>query len=333
MRLNTNTLGKLVLPFKHFNTMNYDIKIIGDIEDNGLIEFDRLSLLTKSTKEIATKALMLQLRGYSDIKPDKHISKALELRLKSLIGNEKDGTSMTIDCNHFSETIKGLQLDIFKPNEQLLQTTPMALVINSFQSALSNNQLEVDIDKPLLKALINFKKNFITDNEIFYLSNRGSLPEVKLTKNDFLTISLLEESIPEPRKVIVNGKLDEIKVSKGKLGLQTENGIITVIAKSETALNEIFKYIGKEITITGMAHFKPNGQLSFVEVNEFGQPNATDKYFSKKPNAMTAQQQLLFQIKQGKGSNSLAALESIMGLLKDDISDVEFDEMLKDTHL
>lgn len=311
--------------------MNYDIKIVGDNADNGLIEFDRLNLLTKSTKEIATKALMLQLRGYSDIKPDKHISKALELKLKSLIGNEKDGTSMTIDCNRFSETIKGLQLDIFKPKEQLLQTTPMALVINSFRSALSDNQLEADIDKPLLKSLINFKKNFITDNEIFYLSNRGTIPEVKLTKNDFQKISLLEERIPEPRKVIVNGQLDEIKVSKGKLGLQTENGIITVIAKSETTLNEIFKYIGKEITITGIAHFKPNGQLSFVEVGEFGQPNATDKYFSKKPNAMTAQQQLLFQVKQGKGRNFLTALENVQGLL-DDISDEEFNEMLKNTH-
>ncbi len=112
--------------------MNYDIKIIGEDEDNGLIEFDRLNLFTKSTKDIATKALMLQLRGFSDINPDKHIKKALELRLQSLVGSEQEGTSMTIDCNHFAETIKGLQLDVFKPKEQLLEATPMSLVINSF---------------------------------------------------------------------------------------------------------------------------------------------------------------------------------------------------------
>ena len=29
--------------------MNYDIKIQGEDEDNGLIEFDRLNILTKST--------------------------------------------------------------------------------------------------------------------------------------------------------------------------------------------------------------------------------------------------------------------------------------------
>lgn len=312
--------------------MNYDIKIVGDDEDNGLIEFDRLNLLTKSTKDIATKALMLQLRGFSDINPDKHIKKALELRLKSLVGSEQEGTSMTIDCNNFAETIKGLQLDVFKPKEQLLEATPMSLVINSFHSALNENQNEADIDKPLLKSLINFKRNFISDNEIFYLANRGSVAEVKLTKNDFQKISLLEESIPEPNKVIVNGKLDEIKVSKGRLGLQTEKGVLTVIAKSETVLNTILEYVGKDITISGMAHYKPNGQVSFVEVQEFGKPSEIDKYFSKKPNAMNAEQQLLFQAKQGKGSNSLAALEGIMGLLKDDISDEQFKEILKDTH-
>ena len=308
--------------------MNYDIKIIGNNEDNGLIEFDRLNLLTKSTKDIATKALMLQLRGFSNVNPDKHIKKALEFRLQSLIGSEQDGTSMTIDCNHFSETIKGLQLDIFKPKEQLLEATPMSLVINSFHSALSEKQNEADIDKPLLKSLMNFKKNFISDNEIFYLANRGTIPEIKLTKNEFQKISLLEESIPEPKKVIVNGKLDEIKVSKGRLGLQTEKGILTVIAKSESVLNAILEYVGKEITINGMAHYKPNGQVSFVEVQEFGKPNVADKYFSKKPNAMTAEQQLLFQTKQGKGTKTLEALMNAQGLL-DDISDDEFNEMLK----
>ncbi len=310
--------------------MNYDIKILREDDDNGLLEFDRLNLLTKSIKNIATKALMLEIRGFSDITPDKHLKKALEMRLQSLVGNEKDGTSMTIDCNLFSETIKGLQLDIFKPKEQLLEATPMALVINSFHSALSENQNEADIDKPLLKSLLNFKKNFISDNEIFYLANRGTVPEVRLTKNDFQKISLLEESIPEPNKVIVNGQLDEIKISKGRLGLQTEKGIVTVIAKNKTVLNTILEFIGKEITISGLAHYKPNGQVSFVEVKEFGKPNATDKYFSKKPNAMTAKQQLLFQVKQGKGSKSFEALKAMVGMWPGDETDEEFEQLLKE---
>lgn len=312
--------------------MNYDIKILGEDEDNGLLEFDRLNLLTKSTKDIATKALMFRLRGFSDINPDKNLKKALAMRLQSISGSEQDGTSLTIDCTHFADTIKGLQLEMFKPKEEVLELTPMALVINSFQTALSEESEDADLDKPLLKSLMSFKRNFISDNEVFYLANRGTIAEVRLTKDDFHKIGSLEDSIPEPKKVIVNGLLDEMKVSKGKLGLQTEQGFVNVFANDKSIIQNIAEFIGKDVTISGMAHYKPNGQLSFVEIQEYGEPNATDKFFSKKPNAMTAHQQLLFQAKQTKRSSSLSALKSISGLLKDEISDEQFQEMLKDIH-
>jgi hypothetical protein len=312
--------------------MNYDIKIIGDDVDNGLIEFDRLNFLTKSTKDIATKALMFTLRGFSDIAPDKNLKKALAMRLQSISGSGQEGTSLTIDCTQFSETIKGVQMDMFKPLEEVLQLTPMALVIHSFQTALNDESEDADLDKPLVKSLMSFKKNFISDNEIFYLANRGTIAEVRLTKDDFQKIDQLEDSIPEPKKVIVNGQLDEMKVSKGKLGLQTEQGFVNVFANDKTIIQNIVSYMGKEVTISGMAHYKPNGQLSFVEILEYSEPRARDKFFSKKPTAMTAHQQLLFQAKQTKKSSSLSALKSISGLLKDEISDEQFNEMLKDIH-
>jgi len=308
--------------------MNYDIKVVGEDEDNGLLEFDRLNLLTKSTKDIATKALMFRLRGFSDINPDKTLKRALAMRLQSISGSGQDGTSLTIDCTHFSETIKGVQMDIFKPREEVLQLTPMALVIHSFQTALHDESEDADLDKPLLKSLMSFKKNFISDNEIFYMANRGTIAEIRLTKDDFQRIGQLEDSIPEPKKVTVNGQLDEMKVSKGKLGLQTEQGFVNVFANDKTIIENIVSFMGKEVTISGMAHYKPNGQLSFVEIQEFKEPGARDRYFSKKPNAMTAKQQVLFQAKQGKGPNSLDSLKSISGLLSD-ISDDEFEEMLK----
>lgn len=312
--------------------MNYDIKIIGDDIDNGLIEFDRLNILTKSTKEIAIKALMLRLRGFSEITPDKNLKKALNLNLQSIQGSVEEGTSLTIDCNHFSETIKGLQLEMFKPKEEVLELTPMALVIQSFQSALSEDTESADLDKPLIKSLMKFKRNFISDNEIFCLANRGSIAEVKITKNDFQKIGLLEESIPEPGKVIINGQLDEMKVSKGKLGLQTEQGFVVVNNKDSSIIPQLVEFMGKDITIAGLAHYKPNGQLSFVEIQEFYKPGEKDKFFSRKPSAMTANQQLLFEAKKIKKTSSLDALKSISGLLKDEISDEQFNEMIKELH-
>lgn len=312
--------------------MHYDIKIFGDDKEHGLLEFDRLNLLTKSTKDIATKALMLRLRGFSDINPDKNLKKALAMRLQRIAVGGNNGTALTIDCTHFSETIRGLQLEMFKPKEEVLQLTPMALVIGSFQAALGEKGEDADLDKPLLKSLMGFKRNFMSDNEVFLMANRGTIAEVRLTKQDFHKIEQLEDSIPEPKKVIVNGQLDEMKISKGKLGLQTEQGLVNVFANEASIIERIVRFMGKEVTISGMAHYKPNGQLSFIEIQEYMEPGARDKFFSKKPTAMTAHQQVLFNAKQSKKSSSLAALKSISGLLKDEISDKQFQEMLNDIH-
>ncbi|MFN8360583.1 MAG: hypothetical protein U0264_11770 [Candidatus Kapaibacterium sp.] len=307
-------------------TMNYDIKIVGEEEDNGLMEFDRLNLLTASTKEIATMALMLRLHGFSEITPDKQIKKALELKLRSIVGDEEKGTLLTIDCRQFASTIIGLQYEIFKPKDEVLQMTPMSLVIDTFRAALSEEKEDADIDKPLLKSLMKFKRNFTGNNQVMYLSNRGSIPEVRLTKADFNTISDLEESIPEPRKVIVNGQLDEMKVSKGKLGLQTAQGIVHVFSNDSDLIQRMVEFMGKEVTITGKAHYKPNGRLSFIDIQEFRSPNVNDRLFSKSPNAMTARQQLLFQAKQGKKLNPLS---EIVGMWPGDETDEEFAELLQ----
>lgn len=312
--------------------MNYDIKIVGAEEDNGAIEFDRLGYLTKSTKDIATKSLMLQLKGFSGIKPNKNLKNSLAIYLESVSGNSKEGTNLTLNTLKFEDTIKGLQAELFRPTEEVLELTPMALVIKSFNSALNENIEETDLDKPLLKSLLSFKANFLTNNEIFYLSNRGTVPEVKLTKDDFKKIVSLEEKIPESKKVIISGVLDELKISKGKLGLETENGLVNVFSDDEELIISIMELMGKDVTISGVANYKSNGELSYVQIQDFGLPGKGDKFFSKKPNALTARQQLLFEIKKTKKSSSLSALKNLSGILKDEISDEEFNEMLKDIH-
>lgn len=288
--------------------MYYDIKIRGDKNDNGLLEFDRLNQITQNTKEIATKALMLKIRGFSEIKPDKKIKAALSIRLKSLTGNKLEGTSMLLDCEHFEDTLKGLQLNLLKPTQELLRLTPMALVIQTFRAALIEGEDKDNLDKPLLKTLLKFKKNFLSNSEIFYFSNRQSIPEIEVTMDDFKKIEHLEDSIPEPNKVIINGKLDEMKYSKSKLVLITDEGAINAFANDYSVIDGIVNFMGKQLTITGMAHYKPGGQLSYLEIQEYYEPGQKDKFFSRKPLAMDTQQQIAFQLKQGKSRNPLTSI-------------------------
>jgi hypothetical protein len=197
---------------------------------------------------------------------------------------------------------------MFKPNEDLLKLTPMALVIQTFRSALIDNEDKDNLDKPLLKTLLKFKKNFLSDNEIFFFSNRQSIPEIEITKNDFKRIEYLEDNIPEPKKIIINGQLDEMKVSKNKLGLVTQEGFVNIFAHENSIIQGILDFMGKEVTISGMAHFKPNGQVSYIDIQEYFEPGQKDSFYSRKPISMNVEQQQLFQIKQGKKRNPLSEI-------------------------
>ena len=305
--------------------MNYDIKITNSSNDDGLIEFDRLSFLTQSTKEIAVKAMMLMLAGFSDIAPSTNQRKAAAIKLESINGNKEDGTRLLLNCDQLEKYINSFQSNLFNPEHYagLQKLTPMALVIQTFRSALIDDEDRNNLDKPLLKSLLKFKKNFIDHNEVFHLSNRQSIPAIMLKLDDFKKIEMLEENTPEPNKVTVNGKLDEMKHSKSRVVILTSEGAVNAFIKDQQVIDKLAGYFGKELTVKGTAHYRPGGRLSHIEIQEFAEPNETDKYFSKVPNAMTARQQLLFQLKT-RGNNTLADLvgkwpseESVEEILND----------------
>jgi hypothetical protein len=248
---------------------------------------------------------MLRLGGFSGISPTKEIRKALAIRLQGLQGSRLQGTMLFLECAFFSDALRTLQLNLFRPTEELLDLTPMALVIQSFRAALENEDKE-NLDKPLLQSLLKFRKIFNGRNEIIYFSNRKSLPAISITLEAFKKIENLEDSIPAPNKVIICGMLDEMKYSKSRLVLLTEDGPVNAFTSKTQALEGISEYFGKELTVTGLAHYKPGGRLSYIEVHEFFESGKERKSFSYKPHAMSVQEQISFQLKSGKPKNPLS---------------------------
>jgi hypothetical protein len=122
------------------NAMNYDIKIKGDSHDDGTIELEKLANIAKITKEIAQKALMLRLFGYSDAKVPASIKDALRINLEKISGNSGDGTHLLLGASDIKSNIIGLSFDSFNQSllDELAVLTPMALVILSFNAALGD---------------------------------------------------------------------------------------------------------------------------------------------------------------------------------------------------
>jgi hypothetical protein len=304
--------------------MNYDIKIANNYEGKGQLELDRVGFLAKHLKEVSKKALLLQLFGYSKVRLDNKLKKHLNVFMTPPAESSGE-TLFTLDAADFSEL--PVQLDAFQDKLQIQTLTPVSLIIQTFNAALDKKGDKNLLDEPIVNELIQFKKFFKTDNEVIYLSNRGSIPEAQFSKKSIKKIENLFNQTPKPKNVIIHGTIDEMKYSRSQLVLLTdENERVVVMQNSRNDIDEVKSFFGKKITIKGKAFFKPGGQLSYIEMESFSEPKSGDEFFSKKPKQMSVQQQIATQLKAGKKNNPL---DDIFGRWPGNETENEFNEMLK----
>ncbi|MCX7649132.1 MAG: hypothetical protein N2050_01085 [Flavobacteriales bacterium] len=304
--------------------MNYDIKLINNYEGKGRIELARLEFLAKHLRSIAQKTLLLHLFGYSKVSLPAYLKKYLHVFLTHTKG-EDGSTVLTLDTDDFRNI--PVQLSLFEEKTALHALTPMALVIQSFAEALSDSEEKNSIDAPLLEEMVKFKKFFQTDSERVLLSNRSTIPAVELSRKEIDKIEGLFKKIPAPEKIIVTGVLDEMKYSREQVILNTSDNKRVVVLVSKNLFDEIKDFFGKEVTIVGVAHYKPGGQLSYVKGEKFAEADEHEKnMFSKKPHKMSVQQQLALQLREGKKPNPI---DDIFGKWPGDESDEDFEKFLK----
>ena len=302
--------------------MNYEIKIENAPETSGTIELQRLAAIADGIMRIAEGALQIRLKGVSLTKGRKKAS--LKKALKVSLTNIKEGsTVLCLEAEKFKKTLEPYQTDIFRQEaqENLPEQTPISLFIKSFQDAIADEGDFDLLDKPLLRELKQFKKSFLNDNEVFIISNQESLAKLKLKKEYFNKIKVLEDEIPDPEPVIINGIVDELKYSKLKVRIQTEEGIVDGFLSDNLSTEDIAGFWGKEATITGTAHFKPGGK-SVIEIERVFEVGEGDRYFSKKPKSETVEQQIQRQMRQKKGNR----LSEIVGKWP---GNEDFDKLIK----
>ena len=305
--------------------MNYEIKIEHAQEANGAIDLDRLTKIADSIRKISEGALQIRLKGISLSRGRKKISLQDALKV-SLTGIKEGSTILCLETEKFEKTLQSYQTDIFRAEAQaeLPNETPISLFIKSFQDALGDDDHQDLLDKPLLRELKNLKKAFFSEEEMMIFSNQGSLPDLQLTPKDFRKLKVLEDEIPDPQPVVLNGVVELLQFSKLKVKIKTEEGIVDGFLADDLSSEDIASFWGKEVTITGTSHFKPRGK-SVIEIKRVFEPGEGDTYFSKRPKSETVEMQLERQIRE-KGSNPLA---EIIGKWPGDETDEEFEQMLK----
>lgn len=305
--------------------MNYDIRIVNNYEGKGRVELERLAFLSKHIKSIAQKALLLQAFGYSKVSLPRKYKKYLHVFLTNT-GVEKEDTLLTLDADNFQHL--PIQLDLFRDKAQLSSLTPVSLVIQTLRAAIGEGGDQNLLDEPLIDELIKFKKFFQTDQEQLWLSNRGSVPELRFSEKEIDKIEALYKEIPAPEPTVINGRVDEMKFSGRQFILHTaDKQRVMVLLDSAEIFDRVKDFFGKELTVTGQAHFKPGGQLSYIALESLNEATEEDRVFSKRPQKASMQQKIAMQLKAGKKSNPL---ESIIGKWPGNETDEEFEQMLKD---
>ncbi|MBS4058398.1 MAG: hypothetical protein KKD74_07840 [Bacteroidetes bacterium] len=306
--------------------MNYELKIEHAIEENGTIDLQRLVTIATGIRNIAEGALQMRLRGVSLTKGRKKVSLSEALRV-SLTGIKDGSTILQLNAEQFSKTLEPWQTDIFRQEAQqnLPDHTPVSLFIEAFRDATLENGNQDLLDKSLLKELKQFKKAFQSDNEVFVISNEGTIPALELKKPDFKKIQELDEEIPDSEPILINGIVEELKYSKLKVKIKTSEGIVDGFLSDDLTSDDIAQYWGKEVTIGGTAHFKGGGR-SVIEISRIFEASEGDQYFSRKPKAETVEQQINRQLKEKGFKNTLA---DIVGKWPGEETDEEFEELLK----
>lgn len=303
--------------------MNYELKISNAIEDNGKIDLARLTSIAESINKIAEGALQIRLKGVSVTKGRKKESLKRSLKV-TLSGLEKGSTILKLESEKFKDTLNHIQLDIFRSESQvdLQEQTPISLFVSSFKEVTEKNGESELLDKTLLKELKNFKKAFLNDNESFIISNEGSFDSLELDKKSFDKINILEEETPSPEPVILNGIVEELKYSKLRVKIITPDGTINGFLSDELSAEDISPYWGKEITITGINHYKSN-KTSVIEIRRIHEPSSGDSYFSKKSKKSLSVED---QIKNQADRKSTNRLSEIIGKWPDE---EKFEDLVK----
>lgn len=306
--------------------MHYEVKITHAHEPNGEIDLQRLATIAEGIRKISEGALQIRLKGFSVSKGAKKASLKEALKV-NLSGLKAGSTVLDLSTEKFEKTLS-YQADFFlqKAQKDLPQQTPVSLFIHAFNDALNESDDHGLLDKPLLNELKRFQKAFLRDNEVLTIANQGTLPDLKLEKGDFQQIKNFEEALPDPEPVVLNGMVEELKFSKLKVRIKTEEGIVVGFLSGSLSSEDAASYWGSNVTITGQCHYKPGGK-SVIEIEQIFESGEGDEYFSKKPQSETVQQQLERQFREKGGKNQLS---EIAGKWPGDESDKEFYEILND---
>jgi len=241
-----------------------------DLED-GKISFSKLQELQDKLTALAEGAVLNLIEGRS--KPGrgqkpKWLKEVIDFHITGL---NPGSTILEIEAPEISQMYKGKQIGIFdEPEvEKLLNESAFGLASYVYDKAISQPESTGMLDKYLLQKITEFDKILDNDNsEINLISNSQSqVKSVSIKKETLERVQITEQKTRESVKTSITGTLDVMRHKKEQMEIVTTGDQrIRAFPGKNMNIKNLKTFFGENVKITGMAHFKTDGNLKFIEI-------------------------------------------------------------------
>lgn len=239
--------------------------------ENGKISFSKFSELNKKLMALAEGAVLNLIEGRS--KPGrgqkpKWLKEVIDFQITGL---NPGSTILEIEAPEISQVYKGKQFGIFDEAdaEKLLHESAFGLSSYVYDKAISQPESTGMLDKYLLQKIMEFDK--ILDNvnsEIDLISNSQSqVKSISIKKETLEKVQITEQKTRESVKTSITGTLDVMRHKKGQMEIVTTGDQrVRAFPGKNMNIKNLKSFFGENVKITGMAHFKTDGNLKFIEI-------------------------------------------------------------------
>lgn len=251
--------------FKHRIILkNFDL-------DDGKISFSKLKELQEKLSALAEGAVLNLIQGHSKPCRGQKPKWLREVTDFQITGLNSGSTILDIEAPEISQVYQNKQFGIFDDSESetLLNESAFGLACYVYENAIRRPESFSLLDKYLLKKIIAFNKLLDNDkSEISLISNdQSKVKSITIQKESLNKIKITEQKTRESVKTAVTGILDVMRHKKEQMEIITsDEKRIRAFPGDNLKIKNLKTYFGENVKVTGLAHFKTDGNLKYIEI-------------------------------------------------------------------
>ena len=278
-------------------TQHYQFRISGLNEVDGQIKASTLSRVLDALLATAERTTRLLATGTGSGKGAR--PRWLNATIDFTITDLRPGSTIFgIEAPQLRETVRDqfAQTNLWS-KQPGSDDTALDLVARSIQEVRMENSVGDYFDSSVLDALLMFPKATGIAGARYEIIPQGAARgRFALDDETWACARDRLDNIPAPRSFVVSGRLDEIKHGNGRFRLlvNPNSALLGRLDAASLHVEALRSLWGRQATVEGTVHFKPDGQPRFIEARRISDRRDGDSVFEDMPSVDIRQPTDLF---------------------------------------